>query len=298
MQCTRREFTRNISLAAVGSLVGLPLYAAGRSYTVKNGDTLGEIALRHGVSTAELRSANHLSGDLIRVGQKLRLPSEASAPTQSLAPRSVHIVKRGDTLGSIALSHGTSVSELKRANNLSSDLIRVGQKLDVPIMAATEDFLANVRAQTAKIAVRRNNWKRIIAHHSAIKYGNAAIYDAAHRKRGMQNGLAYHFVIGNGIDSGDGEIEVGPRWHKQLLGGHVKSYRVNLTAIGICLVGNFEASHPTRRQLAAFTQLVDWLRAEIIPQATQFAGHKEIKGEQTVCPGKHFPLAAMHARYS
>jgi hypothetical protein len=42
--------------------------------------------------------------------------------------------------------------------------------------------------------------------YSAIKDGNAASYDRAHRRRGMENGLAYHFVIGNGVDSGDGEI--------------------------------------------------------------------------------------------
>ena len=46
----------------------------------------------------------------------------------------------------------------------------------------------------------------------------------------MQNGLAYHFLIGNGIDSGDGEVEIGPRWKRQLLGGHVKNYKINLNS--------------------------------------------------------------------
>jgi hypothetical protein len=176
-------------------------------------------------------------------------------------------------------------------------MIRVGQSLQIPAAMSTEDLIGHVQAATAKINVRTSNWKRIVAHHSAIKYGNAAIYDSAHRKRGMKNGLAYHFVIGNGIDSGDGEIEIGPRWTKQLLGGHVKSYQINLTAIGICLVGNFQASHPTKRQLAAFIQLMDWLRGEVVPGAKQFAGHRDLRGEQTICPGKNFPLAAMHARY-
>ncbi len=156
-----------------------------------------------------------------------------------------YTVKNGDTLGHIALRHGVSESSLKRANNLSGDLIRIGQKIKIPAAGtiSTVDMLAHVRAETARINVRRDNWKRIVVHHSAIKYGNAKKYDAAHRQRGMQNGLAYHFLIGNGIDSGDGEIEVGPRWKKQLLGGHVKSYQLNLTAIGICLVGNFEETH-------------------------------------------------------
>jgi len=301
MQCTRRDFTRKVGLSAVGGLVGLPFYATATGYTVKNGDTLGHIAQRHGVRTAELRRANQLSGDLIRVGQTLQIPSggAVAAPAASSASPSgdVYVVQRGDTLGAIALAHGISLRELKRANDLSGDVIRIGQKLNVPAAASSEDLLGRVRAETARIRVRTSNWERIVVHHSAIKYGNAAIYDRAHRQRGMQNGLAYHFVIGNGIDSGDGEIEVGPRWTKQLLGGHVKNHRINLTAIGICLVGNFQENHPTRRQLRAFTQLMDWLRGEVVPGAKQFAGHRDLRGEQTICPGKNFPLAAMHARY-
>ena len=45
-------------------------------------------------------------------------------------------------------------------------------------------------------------------------------------------------------------------------------------------------------------QLVDWLQKDVLKKKTLFAGHKDLKGEQTVCPGKNFPLAAMHARYS
>jgi LysM repeat protein len=268
------------------------------THTVKKGDSLSRIARRYDTTTKALKNANRLSGDLIRVGQRLKIPDTSyTDSTQSPSP-TVYTVKKGDTLGRIALIQGCTVTELKRANNLSNDLIRVGQQLKVPTNHSTNtDFLKKVRAETSRIHVRRENWQRIVVHHSAIKYGNATVYDKTHRQRGMQNGLAYHFLIGNGIDSGDGEIEIGPRWTKQLLGGHVKSYQINLTAIGICLIGNFEESHPTRRQLAAFTQLMDWLRGEILPNAKQFAGHRELRGEQTICPGKNFPLEAMHRRY-
>jgi len=212
------------------------------------------------------------------------------------ATGTVYTVQRGDTLSHIALRYGLRVGEIKRANHLRNDLIRVGQKLDIPrATAPTSDLLKLVRAKTANIPVRVNNWDTIVVHHSAIKYGNAAIYDRAHRERGMQNGLAYHFIIGNGIDSGDGEIEIGPRWEKQLQGGHVRNHKVNLTGIGICLVGNFEKTNPSRRQLDAFTQLMDWLRNDVLKKKTRFAGHKDI--EQNLCPGKNFPLAAMHERY-
>ena len=218
--------------------------------------------------------------------------------TSALADTTLYTVKKNDTLGHIALRFGVSVKELKQANGLKNDLIKTGQKLRIPGHAAPEDALSAVRAANASITVKVDNWKRIVVHHSAIKYGNVKKYDRAHRERGMTNGLAYHFVIGNGIDSGDGEIEIGPRWTKQLQGGHVKNHAVNLNSIGICLVGNFEKNHPSKRQLDSFTQLVDWLQQDVLKKKTLFAGHKDLKGEQTVCPGKNFPLAAMHARYS
>jgi LysM repeat protein len=300
MHITRRQFTRSALFASAGGLLLPPsLRAQAATYTVRKGDTLGHIALGLNVSTSELKRANHLTSDLIKVGQKLTIPAggNTSIATPAPTPTSTYTVVRGDTLGSIAMRNSISVRDLKRANNLTRDLIRVGQTLQIPGGRPSQDLLAHVRAETARINVRRDNWKRIVVHHSAIKYGNAKKYDAAHRQRGMQNGLAYHFLIGNGIDSGDGEIEVGPRWKKQLLGGHVKSYNLNLTAIGICLVGNFEQTHPSQKQLDAFTQLMDWLQGDVLKKKTQFAGHKELKGEQTICPGKNFPLAAMHARY-
>ncbi len=300
MHHSRRQFTRN-ALLATASCTALTQHlfaqASTTDYIVRKGDTLSHIALRYEVKISDLKQLNNLRSDTVRIGQKLKIPGQhrTSTPISS----TVHTVQKGDTLGHIALRYGTTVRSIQHANSLSSDLVRVGQKLKIPTgtVASGPDLLAKVRAETARIKVRRDNWKRIVVHHSAIKYGNAKKYDAAHRQRGMQNGLAYHFLIGNGIDSGDGEIEIGPRWKKQLLGGHVRSYQLNLTAIGICLVGNFEQTHPSRKQLDAFTQLMDWLQRDVLRKKTQFAGHKELKGEQTICPGKNFPLAAMHARY-
>jgi LysM repeat protein len=271
---------------------------------VKKGDTLGKIAYDLNTSIRDLKRANNLSSDLIHVGQKLTVPVGGNTNTAvpSHIAMSTYIVVKGDTLGKIAQRHAISIRELKAANNLSRDLILVGQNLRIPRSAVRQaapayDFLAKVRAGTAGIKVQRDKWQRIVVHHSAIKYGNVEKYDAAHRLRGMQNGLAYHFLIGNGIDAGDGEIEIGSRWHKQQAGGHVKNHLINQTAIGICLIGNFEKTHPSKKQLAAFTQLMDWLQGVALGKKVHFAGHRELKGEQTVCPGKHFPLASMHARY-
>jgi hypothetical protein len=158
-------------------------------------------------------------------------------------------------------------------------------------------YTKELRAITKRLRVHPGRWRWIVAHHSAIKYGNAAAYDKAHRRRGMENGLAYHFVIGNGIDSKDGEIEIGSRWLKQLKGGHVNRESVNQVGIGICLVGNFEETKPTVRQLAAFQELVTYLRTEVVGKKIRFAVHKEIDPGHTACPGRHFPTTKMHRLY-
>lgn len=207
-----------------------------------------------------------------------------------------YTVRRGDTLSEIAKSYGTSVSVLKRTNSLQSDRILVGQVLLIP--RRDPDSLSKVREVTADLRLKHDKWKYIVGHHSAIAAGNAEIYGRNHRRRGMQNGLAYHFVIGNGRDSGEGEIEIGPRWLEQLDGGHVRSHEVNAAGIGVCLVGNFEKTTPTPKQMAAFESLVDYLGRELLRDRYKFMVHKEVDHARTVCPGRNFPVAAMHRRFN
>lgn len=173
-------------------------------------------------------------------------------------------------------------------------------RLDAAAKKPTEKlvrFTKDVRKRTKSISVAKGRWKLIVGHHSAIKFGNAKKYDKAHRDRGMENGLAYHFVIGNGTDSGDGEIEVGSRWLRQIKGGHVRSDKINQVAIGICLVGNFEETKPTAKQLIAFRELVDYLRADVVGKKIRFAVHREVDPGHTVCPGRNFPIKQMHRLY-
>lgn len=157
--------------------------------------------------------------------------------------------------------------------------------------------ILHVATLTPSLAIARDRWRMIVGHHSGVRSGNAAIYDRAHKQRGMENGLAYHFVIGNGTKSKDGEIEVGGRWLHQLPGGHVRDERINQIGIGICLVGNFEITQPTPAQLRSFVALMDYLRAEVTHDQARFAVHREIDPGHTVCPGRNFPIAAMHQRY-
>lgn len=95
-------------------------------YKVKSGDTLEGIAKRYRLSVAELKRTNRLASDMIRIGQSLKVGSK-SVPKDADA----YTVKRGDTLQSIARLHKLSVRELKQKNNLTGDIIRIGETLTV-----------------------------------------------------------------------------------------------------------------------------------------------------------------------
>lgn len=174
-------------------------------------------------------------------------------------------------------------------------------KIEVPVPVVTKPtvvYTQNVREVTSRLKVAPGRWKMIICHHSALVKGNAATYDKEHRKRGMENGLAYHFVIGNGVDSKDGEIEIGSRWLKQIKGGHVRDDAINEVAIGICLVGNLDEKKPTENQIAALKELLIYLRDEVVGAPIVFKIHCEADPQHTVCPGKFFPTEEIRSLFA
>lgn len=144
------------------------------------------------------------------------------------------------------------------------------------------------------------DWKYIVIHHSATLEGSAGVFDDFHRnKMGWRNGLGYHFVIGNGTQSGDGEIEVGRRWEKQLSGAHAGDRYFNRKGIGICLVGDFDKGKdekPTERQLDSLEQIVRHLCDRYDIPISRIIMHKDIRENHTVCPGKNFPEAELRHR--
>ena len=158
-----------------------------------------------------------------------------------------------------------------------------------------------VRRAIDDAKVARNRWKYIVVHNSGTRQGNARIFDYYHRHvRRMPNGLAYHFVIGNGTSSGDGQIEIGNRWVVQLAGGHVHSDYLNYISIGICLVGDFNRDLPTRAQYEALDELIRYLRQRVGKIDGHYSivlGHKEINPRPTDCPGNRFPLNWLHRTF-
>ena len=98
----------------------------GNTYIVKSGDSLYSIALKTGTTVSELKTLNNLTSNILNIGQMLKLPSEEGVMENT------YIVKSGDTLYGIALKTGTTVSELKALNNLTSNILSIGQVLKLP----------------------------------------------------------------------------------------------------------------------------------------------------------------------
>jgi len=139
-------------------------------------------------------------------------------------------------------------------------------------------------------------WKYIVLHHSAGASGNYDQIDAEHRKILGFDGCGYHFVIGNGTGSGDGQIEVAQRWTNQKQGVHsrnARTHEVDEYGIGICLVGDFDQQPPSPRQIAAAQALIAYLSQRYkVPQG-RVETHAHLAATKTICPGKYFPNEAI-----
>ena len=138
-----------------------PQASGNGTYTVKAGDSLYRIAVNHNMSLQELKNLNNLSSNLIMPGQVLKVSGQVSSSQSSTntsqssnqpqaSVNGTYTVKAGDSLWAIANSHKMTLNDLKRVNNLSSDLIYVGQTLKVTKGAVTTANKPNTQSNTNK----------------------------------------------------------------------------------------------------------------------------------------------------
>lgn len=94
------------------------------NYNVVSGDSLYSIAKKFDTSVDYIKNLNNLTSNLLSIGQTLKIPTTSTM-------QKTYVVKSGDSLYSIAKNFNTTVDELKKLNNLTSNLLNIGQILIV-----------------------------------------------------------------------------------------------------------------------------------------------------------------------
>lgn len=146
----------------------------------------------------------------------------------------------------------------------------------------------------AAVAASPLRFDHIVIHHSGGGSGDPRMLREVHRERQPNDPIdmiPYHFVIGNGRGMGDGEVYATGRWRWRLWGAHLsaRNTRLNVSAIGICVIGNFETAQVSAAQFAALSGLCRDLMRSYRIGVGRIGFHGHVPGEATACPGRNFP---------
>ena len=208
-----------------------------------------------------------------------KVPPPSSDPVD---PSSPELTRPSTARPSSARSNkGTKIVPLPTSTSSSVERVK-------PFLATPSDLFQPAKADRP--------WKYVVLHHSASATGSYDQIDRDHRKILGYEGCGYHFVIGNGSESPDGQIEVSDRWINQKQGVHcrnAKSAEANEYGIGICLIGNFDQTAPTPKQVAAAAALVAYLENHYRITSNHSGTHDQFADSPTACPGKNFPREAI-----
>lgn len=217
-------------------------------------------------------------------------PVSVTGRSLSQLPHDIyHVVGPSETLWRISKTYGVDMDTLMARNSLSDPTkIKNGQRLLIPQTTGPKPVIP---------LYPNRRWTHIVVHHTATHGGDAYTIDKMHHQRGFGNGLGYHFLINNGTEGKtDGQIQVGPRWIKQMDGAHCNAAGMNEHGIGVVLVGNFSENTVTETELDALVFLVKILRQYYRVPDRNIIGHRDVPGKSTECPGTRFPWAEFKRR--
>lgn len=123
------------------------------NYIVNSGDNLYAIAKKYNTTVDEIKKLNNLTSDTLSIGQKLKILT--TTPSQEL-PSETYVVQKGDSLYSIARKFGTTVDSLKSINNLTSNLLSIGQVLRIPTSEKQTTYIVQKGDSLYSIAKKFN----------------------------------------------------------------------------------------------------------------------------------------------
>lgn len=129
--------------------------------------------------------------------------------------------------------------------------------------------------------LRKESVDYLIIHHSTRMIDSSWLIRLRHRWLRRWEEIGYHYILGNGLISREGEIYKGRPSNYQ--GAHCYGY--NARSLGICLIGNLDRYRPGFRQLRSLVRLLRQLMAEYGISADRVLGHNETEGCQKSCPG-------------
>lgn len=177
----KRTFLRPLILAAI--ICDVSFCFADSVHEVQKGETLYSISKSYGVTVDSVKSANNFSGNDIKVGQKLKIPSGAASQIQETsksnagtapskdaskasAGNSVYEVQKGDTWFGIAKKNGITVSELQKFNESDANAsLKVGQKIKLP---QKKEVASNVPAAKTDSAQTKQPENKTQASQAAV----------------------------------------------------------------------------------------------------------------------------------
>ena len=141
------------SMLSIGDVLKIPSIVKEETkqnvYIVKKGDSLYKIAQNYDATVSEIMQLNNLTSTSLSIGQVLEIPAKNVSSN-------AYIVKSGDSLYKIAQNYNTTVDELKKLNNLTSNLLGIGQILKIPATTSNNTYVVKKGDSLYKIAQNNN----------------------------------------------------------------------------------------------------------------------------------------------
>ncbi len=161
-------------------------------HEVKKGETLYSISRAYGKSVAEIQRLNQLSGNELKVGQKIKISvsgESTSSPNVKVSSNGSHTVQKGETLYSISRAYGVTVAEIQKANGLSGNELKVGQTIRIPFVKDSTSVVKTEPAPQKKQEKKTASEKESSDEFYTVQAGDTWLGIA------RDNGLSYSEIL-------------------------------------------------------------------------------------------------------